>query len=166
MKEAIVLLGSNLGDKLQKLKQAAWLIGEYAGKVTRLSSIYESEPWGFKDNNKFLNQVIVIETGLTPENLLKILQKIEEDLGRIRDEDIEGYSSRIIDIDILFYQQEIIQTEKLTIPHKLLHLRKFTLVPLNEIAGNMMHPVFQKSISQLLEECPDISAVHKIAYQP
>ncbi|MBS3769953.1 MAG: 2-amino-4-hydroxy-6-hydroxymethyldihydropteridine diphosphokinase [Bacteroidales bacterium] len=161
MKEAVLLLGSNLGPRYKKLEDACDLIGKHAGKITKHSSVYESEPWGFQDENKFLNQVVFIETSLEPGALLRTLQDLEDKLGKKRTSQEESYSSRTIDIDILFYHNEIIETGELSIPHKLLHRRKFTLLPLSEIAGNLIHPVFNKTILQLLAECPDDSKVYK-----
>lgn len=161
MKEAVLLLGSNLGPRSRKLDDACNLIDKHAGKITKHSSVYESEPWGFQDENKFLNQVVFIETQMEPVALLRTLQNLEDELGKVRTSQEESYSSRIIDIDILFYHNEIIETRELTIPHQLLHRRKFTLLPLSEIAGDLVHPVFNKTIRQLLAECPDDSKVYK-----
>ena len=161
MKEAVLLLGSNLGERYRMLRDACSLIGKHAGKITKHSSVYESKPWGFQDENQFLNQVVIVETVLEPATLLKTLQHIEDELGKVRRGQGESYSSRLIDIDILFYHDEIIQTKDLTIPHKLLHRRRFTLLPLSEIKGDLVHPVFNKTISQLLSECPDDSEVRK-----
>lgn len=161
MKEAVLLLGSNLGPRYRKLEDACSLIEKHAGKITKHSSIYESEPWGFQDENKFLNQVVFIETSLKPATLLSTLQNLEDELGKERTSQEESYSSRLIDIDILFYHNKIIETGELTIPHPLLHRRKFTLLPLSEIAGGLVHPVHNKTIRQLLAECPDDSKVYK-----
>ena len=161
MQEAIILLGSNLGERYRKLKDARDFINRRAGKIIRFSSVYESEPWGFEGESSFLNQVLVIETDLAPGRLLETMQQIEDELGKKRVSQKEGYASRVIDIDILFYGRQIIETEKLTVPHKLLHERRFTLLPLNEIKGDLVHPVLNKTIRQLLKECPDHSEVHK-----
>ena len=161
MQEAIILLGSNLGERYRKLKDARDFINRRAGKIIRFSSVYESEPWGFEGESSFLNQVLVIETDLAPGRLLETMQQIEDELGKKRVSQKEGYASRVIDIDILFYGRQIIETEKLTVPHKLLHERRFTLLPLNEIKGDLVHPVLNKTIRQLLKECPDHSEVYK-----
>ena len=161
MQEAIILLGSNLGERYRKLKDARDFINRRAGKIIRFSSVYESEPWGFEGESSFLNQVLVIETDLAPGRLLETMQQIEDELGKKRVSQKEGYASRVIDIDILFYGRQIIETEKLTVPHKLLHERRFTLLPLNEIKGDLVHPVLNKTIRQLLNECPDHSEVYK-----
>lgn len=161
MKEAILLLGSNLGNRYKKLNNAIDLIGNHAGKIIKTSSIYESEPWGFKAKKKFLNQTLIIKTEYRPEKLLNTMQELEKRLGKVSVNQKQGYASRVIDIDILFYENEIIETERLTIPHKMLHKRKFTLMPLYEIANDLVHPVFNKTIAQLLAECPDNSKVYK-----
>ncbi|MFW5944900.1 MAG: 2-amino-4-hydroxy-6-hydroxymethyldihydropteridine diphosphokinase [Bacteroidota bacterium] len=162
MREAIILLGSNMGERYRQLDAALRLIGRHAGEVVMYSSIYESEPWGFQNANNFLNQVVAIDTGLVPRRLLETLQAIEDEMGKKRVSEKEAYSSRVIDIDILFYRDEVIETESLTIPHKLLHRRRFTLLPLNEIAADLIHPVFKKTIRQLLDECPDNSQVYRV----
>jgi len=115
MPAAYILLGSNIGDKATFLKQAIHEIENSCGEITKKSSIYETEPWGFKSQNSFYNQVISINTNLQPEALLEVLLSIEIDLGRIRSG--KGYSSRTIDLDILFYDNLIIKNNRLIIPH-------------------------------------------------
>lgn len=146
-------LGSNLGDRLSNLYEAVGLISLRAGEVTALSSVYETEPWGFDSKNEFLNQVIKINTNLDPAKLLNELLEAERSLGGKRSG--PGYSSRIIDIDILFFGNEVINLENLVIPHPHIVNRLFALVPLCELAPEMIHPVLGKSISTLLSECPD-----------
>jgi 2-amino-4-hydroxy-6-hydroxymethyldihydropteridine diphosphokinase len=148
-----ILLGGNLGDKRKVFSQARSKLNRLAGKITAQSAIYETEPWGFESDDIFWNQVLEISTHLSPEEVLVQTQQIELELGRIRKSD--QYDSRIIDIDILFYGDQIIYLENLIIPHPRLQERKFTLVPLCEIAPELIHPVFQKSIRQLLDECQD-----------
>jgi len=118
------------------------------------------EPWGFESNDLFWNQVLEISTNLSPEEVLVQTQQIELELGRIRKPD--QYDSRLIDIDILFYGDQIISLENLIVPHPRIQERKFALVPLCEIASELIHPVFQKSIRQLLEECADKLNVEKV----
>lgn len=143
------------------LTRSLEMISEKAGTILQRSAIYESEPWGFEDDTPFLNQVVEISTELSPALLLEQLLTIETRLGRIRPFDgcgcsvQEGYSSRNIDIDILFYGQKLVFTEQLMIPHPRLHERKFTLVPLHEIAPGFIHPLLKKTISVLLQECRD-----------
>ena len=153
MIELYTLLGGNLGDKKKIFEEARELLGERIGKISALSSVYETEPWGFESEDIFWNQVLKMETELSTEEILAKIQQIEQDLGRIRKEN--QFSSRIIDIDILFYGDQIINQENLIIPHPRIQERKFTLVPLCEIAPELLHPVLKKSIGQLLKECPD-----------
>lgn len=155
-----VLLGGNLGNKRQLFEQATRLLGERVGRVTRQSSIYETEPWGFESSDMFWNQVLEIATHLSAEDVLEQTQQTEIELGRIRK--TNQYDSRIIDIDILFYGDQVISLENLSIPHPRMQDRKFVLVPLNEMAPEFIHPVFQKSIGQLLGECTDHLRVEKV----
>lgn len=158
MEEVILLLGANLGDKNLILKQAIVEIDKEAGKVHRQSKVYQTPAWGFESGNTFYNQVIVISTKNPPHKLLSILKNIELNLGRNPlKKSINGiYQDRLIDIDILFYNQLILESRELTIPHPRLHLRKFTLVPLNDLFPDFIHPVFRKSIHILLENCTDV----------
>ncbi len=162
--QTYILLGSNMGDKALLLQEARALLNAQAGKITRESSLYESEPWGFNADEWFINQVVELYTGLSPEALLKITQGIEQELGRVKGERVkgEGYVPRTMDIDILFYNEMIVQTPPLTIPHPLLHERRFTLLPMAEIAGEYTHPVFKKTIAALLEQCGDHGSVRRL----
>ena len=153
MVKVYLLLGGNLGDKKKVFSEARERLSKLTGEITAQSSVYETEPWGFNSEDLFWNQVLEIRTELSPEILLSRTQKIESDLGRIPKTD--QYVSRVIDIDILFYGNQIINLEKLVVPHPRIQDRKFALVPLCEINPDLQHPVFQKSIRQLLEECED-----------
>lgn len=155
-----LLLGGNLGDKRQVFKEATTLLEEQVGHITQQSHIYETEPWGFESADIFWNQVLELSVAISPEEVLERTQHIEQQLGRTRK--TQQYDSRIIDIDILFYGDQIISLENLTIPHPRIQDRKFALVPLNEIAPGMKHPVLQKSIGQLLLECTDQLRVEKV----
>jgi 2-amino-4-hydroxy-6-hydroxymethyldihydropteridine diphosphokinase len=135
-------------------------IAEECGALVRQSSIYQTAAWGIEAQPSFLNQALEIETLLNAEELLKAILVVEETLGRRRD---IKYGPRIIDIDILLFNDEIIRSEGLTVPHPQMHARRFVLMPLKEIASNKMHPVLQKPIGELLEECPDTLAVQKIS---
>jgi len=159
MHKVYLLLGSNLGNSLEHINTAVEEISIHIGKVTKKSSLYKSEPWGFDAENYFLNQVIEIETNLAPELLLHSILEIENNLGRKRT--AGNYESRTIDIDILFYDNLIIKTSNLSIPHPLIPIRRFTLIPLNEIASFYMHPETQLSIKETLNQCKDISEVIK-----
>jgi len=157
MKKVFLGIGSNLGNRSENLKEALVKIGEHIGKIKCASSVYETEPWGFSSENKFLNMVVKVETSLTASDLLKRVLMIESLLGRLRDG--SGYKSRTIDIDILLYGNQVLKENELIIPHPRLHERKFVLVPLCEIAPNKVHPLLKKTIRVLLKECTDKSKV-------
>ena len=158
--QVFLLLGSNLGDRLQVLAAAREAIAELAGSMTNQSAIYETEPWGITDQPTFLNQVIEISTSLLPEDLLRIILNIEHDLGRVR---YERWGARVIDIDILYFGQTVMDSARLTLPHPRIQDRRFVLAPLAEIASDFVHPLLQKTSAQLLEECPDTSEASKIS---
>ena len=160
MSSIYLLLGSNVGDKKANLINAVSLIAIQIGEIIGQSSVYETEPWGFEDSSYFFNQVLKVNTSLQPEELLIILFEIEKYLGRQRTQ--KQYESRIIDIDILFYDDLVIHTENLTIPHPLIEKRKFVLTPLAEITSDLKHPVLEKTIKVLLNECEDNLEVRKI----
>ncbi len=155
-----ILLGGNLGDKQQVFSEARARLNQQVGTITNQSAIYETEPWGFESDDIFWNQVIEISTAFSQEEVLLKTQQIEQELGRVRK--VNQFDSRIIDIDILFYGDQIIKTENLTVPHPRIQERKFALIPLCEIAPELIHPVFQKSIRQLLDECTDPLKVEKV----
>jgi len=160
MNKIYILLGGNLGDKKKVFSETRDRLNKQIGPVNAQSAIYETEPWGFESDDIFWNQVIEIETNFSPEEVLTQTQQIELELGRIRK--LTQYDSRIIDIDILFYSRQIINLKNLIIPHPRIQERKFALVPLCEIAPDLIHPVFQKSIKQLLTECTDLLKVEKV----
>jgi 2-amino-4-hydroxy-6-hydroxymethyldihydropteridine diphosphokinase len=142
-------LGANLGDKEQNLTKAVLELSLRVGEVLKISSFYRSQPWGFESENEFLNMVVLVKTDLLPLELLLKTQEIELQLGRTS-KTTSNYSDRIIDIDILFYDDLIFTHPKLKIPHPLLVERDFVLIPLSEIAPNLVHPVLEKSISELV----------------
>lgn len=159
MKQAFLLLGTNLGDRNKNLLSAMQYIAGDEIEVEQTSSIYETAAWGKTDQQNFLNQVIEISTNLSSTALLERILAIEKQIGRIRK---EMWGERIIDIDILYYANEVIKSQRLVIPHPYLHERRFTLEPLHEIAPNFVHPVFNKTTSSLLNECKDRLEVKKI----
>ena len=126
-------LGSNLGNRKENLAYAIRLIGERVGKVLRVSSFIETEPWGFESENTFVNAVILCETDLTPRQLLGSTQKIEREMGRQKKSTDGGYSDRCIDIDILLYDNLRVDEPDLQIPHPLMLKRDFVMIPLREI---------------------------------
>ena len=155
---AYLLLGSNLGKREEILENAVNSIKKTIGNVSKNSSIYETLAWGIEDQPAFLNQVIKIETTINPHQLLTAINKIEKELGRIRH---EKWGERLIDIDILYYDDSVLDTQPLTIPHPEIANRKFTLVPLAEIAPEFFHPVLAKTQTELLKECKDGLEVKK-----
>jgi len=160
MNNVYLLLGSNLGNRQENLEKALQQISRQAGPIVTASSVYETAPWGNENQGSFYNQVIEVHTTLAPHALLVNLLVIESLLGRIRGK--EKYGPRLIDIDVLFYNDLVINTPELTLPHPYLHTRRFVLVPLNEIKPDLVHPVFQKTLSQLLAECPDTLNVQRV----
>lgn len=150
-------IGSNLGDRNAWMNFAEDQL-QKKGSLIRQSSRYITLPWGFQSNHLFLNEVIVLDTSLSPLDLLAMAKEIEKKSGRIFSG--PSYIDRPLDIDILFYDELILETDLLTIPHPSLHLRRFVLVPLHEIAPEFIHPVLQKNINQLLPHCPDTSEIH------
>ncbi|MGV8945073.1 MAG: 2-amino-4-hydroxy-6-hydroxymethyldihydropteridine diphosphokinase [Lutibacter sp.] len=152
-------LGSNQGNKLENLQQAIDLIAEKIGPIAKISSVYKTESWGFK-SEEFLNCCIQINTSLNPENLLKFIHEIEQSLGRNRTSET-GYKARIIDIDVLLFDTEIIISKALIVPHKEMLSRKFVLIPLAEIAPNLIHPITKQRIQICLENCTDSGAIEK-----
>jgi 2-amino-4-hydroxy-6-hydroxymethyldihydropteridine diphosphokinase len=149
-------LGSNKGSRLKALALANREIAGRIGAIVAFSSIYETEPWGFKADKNFLNQVVGIETNLEPDVLMTELLKLESLMGRERS---VGYQSREIDIDILLYADRVVQDDHLQIPHPRMQLRKFVLEPLVELVPDIIHPVFGNTATELLEQCLDITHV-------
>ncbi len=144
-------LGTNLGNKEANLRTAIYKLKERIGKQVSLSSFYETAPWGFESDHSFLNAAIGLETNLSPIEILHITQEIEKELGRTKKSVNGSYSDRLIDIDILLYDTLVLQTPELTIPHPLMTERDFVMKPLIEIAGNVIHPTRQKTLSELYQ---------------
>jgi 2-amino-4-hydroxy-6-hydroxymethyldihydropteridine diphosphokinase len=149
---AFLLLGSNEGDRQDFLERACVEIDRLAGTIVKKSTLYETEAWGITDQPAFLNRVVVIDTALTALELLKKVQSIETQLGRVRR---EKWTARTIDIDILFYDDVVIEIPELIIPHTEIAYRRFTLLPMVNVAPNLVHPRLKKTMTQLLDECSD-----------
>lgn len=159
MNKAVIILGSNMGNKLAHLQQAIEHIKVNNSLLVKQSSIYKTAAWGNTEQDDFYNQVIEINTELSAENLLKTLLQIETQMGRTRN---QKWEARIIDLDILYYNSEIIDTENLKVPHPYLHVRRFTLIPLVQIDPEFIHPVFQQTNAALLANCSDASEVELV----
>lgn len=158
MYKVYLSLGSNLGNRMENLSNAVKKL-HLLGNHFCYSSIYKTDPWGFESTEEFLNMALSFETAICAEDLLPELLSIEQQLGRVRYCNEINYESRTIDIDILFFGNQIINNTELRIPHPLLQDRKFVLIPLNEIASELIHPVNNKSIKELLFDCKDVCTV-------
>jgi 2-amino-4-hydroxy-6-hydroxymethyldihydropteridine diphosphokinase len=154
-----ILLGSNLGDRPTNLALARQEISRLIGKIITTSSVYKTAPWGNTNQPDFYNQVIEISSSLHPGQLLDGILEIETTMGRQR---AVKWGPRIIDIDILLWGSHVIKSQSLTIPHPELPHRRFTLLPLSEIAPNFIHPGENKTILTLLTACTDKLEVEKI----
>jgi len=153
-------IGGNLGEREANLEETRLFIEFNMGSIVSESSIYESEAWAMEDAAPFLNQIVKIETELTPEELLLEIKELEEFYGRER---VDGvYQSREMDIDIIFFDELILETAALNVPHPRMQLRKFVLLPLAEIAPDFIHPTLKKDIATLLVDCKDLSRIAKI----
>ena len=152
MNGIFLLLGTNLGNRLQNLQEAAKYLLQNNILVMDESSIYETQPWGKEKQSWFFNIILQIETSLSPTNLLKCLLSIEESMGRVRK---EKWGERIIDIDILYYHDQIVRSESLMLPHPGIPERKFTLIPLVEMQPLEKHPELKKTQTELLAKCTD-----------
>lgn len=160
MKKAYLLLGSNIGNRLANINAAILKIKEICGEIILTSSIYETAPWGYLEQDNFLNQAVVLFTDTDPSELMEQLLEIETEIGRIRE---FKSGPRIIDIDILLLENEIINEKNIILPHPELSRRRFALIPLAEVAGNVIHPVLHKSIIDILADCSDKGHVQKFS---
>ncbi len=149
--KAWIGLGTNLGDRKGHLATAQQYLGDKGGRILAVSNIYESAPWGYESKNRFYNQCLVLDTHLSAESLLRVLQKIESEMGR--KQSAGGYIDRIIDLDLLFFDDLVIDTDDLILPHPKMQERMFVLRPLAEIAPEKIHPVLGVSVAELLERC-------------
>lgn len=163
-------LGSNLGDRMEQLQTALDHLQQAGIQVEKVSAVYETEPVGYKDQPKFLNMAVRVQTNFLPLDLLTCIQNIEKEMGRKRD---IPWGPRTIDIDLLLYDDLVLKLEDfenaddvrtiLEIPHLHLHERRFVLEPLAEIAPEVVHPVLKKTILELFHECADKSEVRPVA---
>lgn len=159
MNTVYILLGANLGDPLIQLEEAEKLIKSKIGSIIAESSVYRSAAWGVKNQPVFYNKTVQVSTTLFANKCLQQCQEIETKLGRIRQ---EKWGARLIDLDILYYNNEVIQSKDLQVPHPYIPLRRFTLVPLAEIAPDYIHPVLRKTNLELLQQTTDKLQVEKI----
>lgn len=154
MAKVYVGLGTNLGDKEQNLRDTVQKIEEQIGKVVSLSAFYVTAPWGFTSENSFLNAAACVDTDLSPLAVLQETQAIERELGRTK-KSVDGvYSDRLIDIDLLFYEDLVLSVTsptgaELNLPHPLMTERDFVMLPLAEIAPELVHPVFGKTMKEI-----------------
>ncbi len=161
MAKAYLLLGGNIENREYFLTEAVNKIQDKIASIVKISQLYESEAWGFQSATNFLNLAIIIETNLLPKQLLHYTQNIEKEIGRTsksiyckKDKKIV-YSSRVIDIDIIFYDNMVINDTNLIIPHLQMHKRRFVLEPMVELEPNFVHPIFKKTIKNILLNCND-----------
>lgn len=159
----ILSIGTNIGDRQANIANAITALGQI-GKVVTVSPIYTSEPWGFESENGFYNIALILETSLSPLDLLYATQQIERDLGRTA-KTTTSYTDRIIDIDIIDYNNQTIDTQTLTLPHKLMHKRNFVLYPLADIAPNWQHPILKLTATELKNASADTSVIHILPQQ-
>jgi 2-amino-4-hydroxy-6-hydroxymethyldihydropteridine diphosphokinase len=154
-------LGSNLGDRVKNLKDAIAALNPGV-RLMKCSPVYETLPWGYQEQPVFLNQVILGTTEMSPEDLLHHLKGIEHHLGRVA---TFQYGPRLIDLDILLYADQVIDLPGLKIPHPYLEQRAFVLVPLVQLAPDLVHPVLNRTLKELLDQI-DASGVHQITVEP
>lgn len=157
-------LGSNVGNRLMNLRNATHLIEQKVANIVCNSNIWETEPWGYHSFNFFYNAVCVIDNkNLDVVLLMNLLLQIEEEMGRRRTQ-TNSYEDRIIDLDIICFNDLVLQTGSINVPHPKMHLRKFVLLPLEQVNPLWYHPVLNKTITTLISECPDKSVVRKTNY--
>ncbi len=149
MSVAYIGIGSNLGNKRYHCLKAVELLKQNGLRVSKMSSLYETEPWGVREQPSFMNMAVEVETDLAPRKLLDLLKRIERRMGRKK---TQRWGPRSIDLDILLYDDLVIREEDLIVPHPLMHERTFVLVPLSEIAHDKVHPVFLTKVGDILRK--------------
>lgn len=154
MNNCVILAGSNIKDREKAITDSLSLFEKEIGKISKQSSLYESEPWGYDSRNWFLNQAWLAKTEKIPLDLLEGMLFIEKEVGRERKGE-SGYKDRIIDLDLIFFENFIIEEPNLKVPHPALSDRMFVLLPMNEIIPDYVHPVFKKPVKELLVNCKD-----------
>lgn len=153
-------LGSNLGDRELLLQDAILAIKERVGEMIEKSKVYESTPWRSEGQKNYLNQILKVKTELQADDILSVILDVEKNLGRLR---LEKWGERLIDIDIIFFNDSIIEKAELCVPHKHMHERMFVLIPLHNIAPEMVHPKYNKTVDELLKICTDAELVNEYA---
>lgn len=167
MNKAYVGLGSNIGDRIGYIQQAVKMLGEYEGvSIVKASSFYETEPYGVKEQNWFVNAVVELDVQVTPIELLRICQDIEQNLGRDRSAGYQKWGPRSIDLDVLLYNDEQIDDDLLIVPHLGTYDRAYCIVPMLEIARDLVHPVLNKTMSDVHSALKDVDEVYLYGTRP
>ncbi|MCS6990464.1 MAG: 2-amino-4-hydroxy-6-hydroxymethyldihydropteridine diphosphokinase [Chitinophagales bacterium] len=157
--QVVILAGSNLGNRQQQLQQALNAMHDVVGRIIKISSIYETEPWGVRSQPWYLNVGVLLETSLSPQMLLAVLKRLEQAAGRSPD---TNGAPRALDLDILLYDQLVLSSPELSLPHPRLHRRRFALTPLVELLPHWVHPLLKKTAIALLHQCKDTSQVRRL----
>ncbi len=155
-RDVYLSLGSNIGDRMKNLRKARERLSEGVN-VIKESGVYESEPWGYREQPPFYNQVLMVETDMDPHDLLRFCLNIEREMGRVR---LVRWGSRVIDIDILAFGDILVSDSVLELPHRHLAERRFELVPLSEVAGDFV--IKGVTVKELLSKCPDKGWVRRV----
>jgi len=158
MHKVVLSLGGNVGDVLKTFMGVEKELSSSVGRISKSSRTYQTEAWGKKDQSNFLNKVLLIETLLEPDEMMKTCLDIERKMGRNRNNSVK-WAERMIDVDILFYDDLVVREKDLIIPHPHLHERNFVMIPLNEIFSDYVHPLLKRTVKELRFSCLDISKV-------